>query len=152
MSRNTHDRDAPPGVRRVGTRRLIAGLRITARDEALLDVVRPFLPEADSASACAYRLWRRGLEVTLAEVAGLGVALPPGTTEELVARLVAQRLQLCLPLLRRTGTLALLGIAATYRAADAQPEVAPAPTVLLVEPIDPSAADAISGLGGGDFL
>ncbi|MEI7644821.1 MAG: hypothetical protein WCJ55_11125, partial [Chloroflexales bacterium] len=89
--------------------RLIAGLRITKQDEALLDIVRPFFPDADSAGELAYRLWRRGLELTLAELASVGVALPPDLTEEILATLVAQRLLLCLPLLRRTGALALLG-------------------------------------------
>jgi hypothetical protein len=126
--------------------RLIAGLRITKQDEILLDVVRPFFPDADSAGELAYRLWRRGLELTLAELASVGVARPPDLTEEILATLVAQRLLLCLPLLRRTGTLALLGI-----------ESAPALALPLSPPdgptdIDTAAAATIAGMGGGDFL
>ncbi len=94
----------------MGQRRLIAGLRIPSQDEALLDLVRPLFPEVDSEGELAYRLWRRGLELTLAELAGLGVALPPALSEETVATLVAQRLLLCLPLLRHTRKVALLGI------------------------------------------
>ncbi len=126
--------------------RLIAGLRITKQDEALLDIVRPFFPDADSAGELAYRLWRRGLELTLAELASVGVALPPDLTEEILATLVAQRLLLCLPLLRRTGALALLGS-----------ESAPALTMPTSPPdgpadIDMAAAVTIAGMGGGDFL
>lgn len=55
-----------------GGRRLIAGLRVTAHDETLLAVVRPYLTDAESEGEAAYRLWRRGLEVSLAEVVGLG--------------------------------------------------------------------------------
>lgn len=130
----------------MGQRRLIAGLRITRQDEALLDLVRPFLPEADSEGELAYRLWRRGLELTLAEVAGLGVTMPPGVTDEQLAVLVAQRLLLCLPLLRRTGKVALLGIeSAPVLAIPISPLDGP-------EDIDTSAAMSIAGIGGNEFL
>lgn len=135
-----------------GGRRLIAGLRVTAHDEALLAVVRPYLPDAESEGELAYRLWRRGLDVTLAEVVGLGSTPPGGMTEEILAGLVAQRLLLCLPLLRRTGTLALLGLDAAPQerhilAEHHQPgNRAPADT------IETGAADAIAALGGNDFL
>jgi hypothetical protein len=126
--------------------RLIAGLRITKQDEALLDVVRPFFSDADSAGELAYRLWRRGLELTLAELASVGVALPPDLTEEILATLVAQRLLLCLPLLRRTGTLTLLGSeSAPALAMPTSPSDGPAD-------IDTAAAVTITGMGGGDFL
>lgn len=121
-------------------------------DEALLNVVRPFLPEADSESELAYRLWRRGLELTLAEVVGLGAGLPSGNSEEVLARLVAQRLLLCLPFLRRTGFLELLGVEPVP--SGALPVVlrttVPAPATEAA--IDQSASDAIIDLGGGDFL
>lgn len=139
-------------ARSAGARRLLAGLRITPQEEALLNVVRPYLPEADSASELAYRLWRRGLELTLAEVASIGATLPPHTSEELLAGLAAQRLLLCMPLLRRTGKLALLDVEATPREALLPPEVVRPLPLAPPEHIDASASDAISGLGGNDFL
>ena len=138
--------------RQMAVRTLIAGLRVTAEDELLLAVVRPFVADASSEGELAYRLWRRGLELTLAEVVGLGAALPAGMSEELVARLVAQRLLLSLPLLRRTGTLALLGIDAT------PPQLAEPSThrevaaTTAAEVIDETASATIAGLGGSDFL
>lgn len=129
-------------------RRLIAGLRVTAHDEALLAVVRPYLVDVGSEGDVAYRLWRRGLEITLAEVAGLGAQLPPGLSVDFIASLVAQRLLLCVPLLRRTGKLELLGIEASPLAAAGMA----APAAPAAEPIDVGAADAIAGLGGNNFL
>lgn len=138
--------------RKMAVRTLIAGLRVTAEDELLLAVVRPFVADASSEGELAYRLWRRGLELTLAEVVGLGAALPAGMSEELVARLVAQRLLLSLPLLRRTNTLALLGIdtappRSVAPSADSETVAAAAADV-----IDATASDAITGLGGSEFL
>lgn len=136
---------------RSGQRRLIAGLRVSELDERLLALVAPFFPEVDSAGDLAYRLWRRGLELTLAEAAGLGVTLAPDVSEELIAGLVAQRLALCVPLMRRTGTLALLGI-------DAAPFQLVVPSTnrevvaTAADAIDATASDAITGLGGSDFL
>ena len=138
--------------RQMAVRTLIAGLRVTAEDELLLAVVRPFVADASSEGELAYRLWRRGLELALAEVVSLGAALPAGMSEELVARLVAQRLLLSLPLLRRTGTLALLGI-------DTAPPRPVVPSTgsetvaaAAADVIDATASDAITGLGGSDFL
>ena len=134
-----------------GARRLIAGLRITKQDEALLDVVRPFLPEADSEGELAYRLWRRGLEVTAAEAVSLGVMLPPGITEAQIASLVAQRLLLSMPLLRRTGKLAMLGV----EAAALSQEVVSMGTQRMAgvdDSIDGAAAAAVVALGGSAFL
>jgi len=140
--------DAPDQGRPRGARRLIAGLRISPQDEALLDAVRPFLPDATSEGELAYRLWRRGLELSLAELASLGAALPPGTTEALLANIVAQQLLLCLPLLRRTGTLALLGVNDSLTTTwSTEPSAPSAP-----ELIDSDAAAAIAGMGGNDFL
>ncbi len=126
-------------------RRLIAGLRITRQDEALLDLVRPFFPDADSEGDLAYRLWRRGLELTLAELVGLSAALPPELTEETLATLTAQRLLLALPLLRRTGKVALLGMELPKLSR----EVVGRP---VDGTIDATAATTIAGLGGNDFL
>lgn len=139
--------DPPPQ----GARRLIAGLRITPRDESLLAVARPFFPDAASEADLAYRLWRRGLEVTLAELIGLGAALPPDASEELIAGLAAQRLLLCMPLLRRTGKLALLGLA-LEAAQDNVPTPDVAVASLAGDLIDESAAVTVAGLGGSDFL
>jgi hypothetical protein len=143
---------ARPGKRseghRGGARRLIAGLRVSRQDEALLAVVRPFFPEADSEGELAYRLWRRGLELALAEAVGLGAQLPPGVTEQHLATLAAQRLLLSVPLLRQTGVLALLGsIDSAATLSSATPIIAPDP-----DDINTRAADTISSLGGGDFL
>lgn len=146
------DQGAAGGARQGGARRLIAGLRVTRQDEALLAIVRPYLADAGSEGELAYRLWRRGLEVTLAEIVGLGAALPPGISEDLIANLVAQRLLLCMPLLRRTGKLVLLGAeTATPIAAAVVAAETPAP-LPGTEAIDQSAANAIAGLGGTDFL
>lgn len=147
MARRADQREAG-GARPGGVRRLIAGLRVTQQDEALLAVVRPYLADAGSEGDVAYRLWRRGLDVTLAEVVGLGAALPLGTTEELIAGLVAQRLLLCVPLLRRTGKLMLLGIEAPALAVAS----IPAMQVSFGDHIDNTASDAIAGLGASDFL
>lgn len=138
--------------RQMAVRTLIAGLRVTAEDELLLAVVRPFVADASSEGELAYRLWRRGLELTLAEVVGLGAELPAGMSEELVARLVAQRLLLSLPLLRRTGTLDLLGIDTAPPRSVAPSSDGEAITAAFADPIDVTASDAISGLGGSDFL
>jgi hypothetical protein len=142
---------ASDGPRSNGARRLIAGLRVNQQDEALLAVVRPYLSDASSEGDVAYRLWRRGLEVTLAEVASMGVALPPGSSEELIASLVAQRLLLCLPLLRRTGRLALLGFEGAVSTALSSP-MGGEPLATTTAEVDESAADAVAGLGGNDFL
>lgn len=134
------------------TRRLIAGLRISPQDEALLDAVRPFFPEAETEGELAYRLWRRGLDVTLAEIVGVGALLPPGVSEEGVARLAVQRLLLCLPLFRRTNLLALLGLELARQTSPLDTEAQPASIHDLEEPVDEHAAAAIMSLGGSDFL
>lgn len=130
-----------------GRRRLIAALRVPPDDERLLAAVQPYLPEADSAGELAYRLWRRGLELTLAELAGLGAVLPTGLSEEQLATLSAQRVVSLLPLLRRTGKLVLLGL---EQVAQEQLPAIAAPSADTA--IDASAAAAVSNLGGGDFL
>lgn len=139
-------------TRQGGARRLIAGLRVTQQDEALLAVVRPYLADAGSEGELAYRLWRRGLDVSLAEVVGLGAALPLGTTEELIAGLVAQRLLLCVPLLRRTGKLVLLGVETAPLIALSAARVEASAPLFGTEAIDESASNTIAGLGGTDFL
>jgi hypothetical protein len=135
-----------------GARRLIAGLRITKQDEALLDGVRPLLPEAASEGELAYRLWRRGLEVTLAEAVSLGVAPPPGITEAELSSLVIQRLLLSVPLLRRTGKLALLGIEASGSPRETSLMGTPRVAGTATDEIDEAAATAVVDLGGSAFL
>jgi hypothetical protein len=135
-----------------GGRRLIAGLRVTAQDEALLAVVRPYLADVGSEGELAYRLWRRGLELTLAEVVGLGATLPSESSEELIARLVAQRLLLCLPLLRQLRLLSVLGIEAPPYGPDEHVPPVSSDVARHEETIDETASDAIAGLGGNDFL
>jgi hypothetical protein len=139
-------------ARQSGTRRLVAGLRISHQDERLLEVVRPFLPEATSEGELAYRLWRRGLELTLAEAAGLGVELPPGVGEEQIAALAAQRLLLCVPLLRCTGKLSLLGIDAERTESEPQAIDTTSSASGDIDLVDQGAADAIAGMGASDFL
>jgi hypothetical protein len=143
--------DETTGERRGGARRLIAGLRISPEEETLLAVVRPYFTDLSSEGELAYRLWRRGLELALAEVVSIGARLPADTQEQFIASLVAQRLLLSLPLLRRTEILPLLGLETFYPAVvtSAGTPSIEAPTV---EAIDTSAADAITGLGGTDFL
>lgn len=75
-------RDA--GQRGGGARQLIAGLRVSEKDKALLAVVRPYFPEADTEGELAERLWRRGLEMTLANALGVGVARPHDSSEAVV--------------------------------------------------------------------
>lgn len=131
----------------IGRRRLIAALRVPPDDERLLAMIQPYLPEADSAGELAYRLWRRGLELTLAELAGLGAALPTGLSEEQLATLSAQRVVALLPLLRRTGKLALLGLEQPV-----QEQLSAIATPTADTAIDASASAAISSLGAADFL
>lgn len=128
-----------------GQRRLFA-LRVPPAEEQLQELLRPYLAE-ETAADLAYRVWQRGLRVALAEFAGLGMKLPPEESEELVAARVAQLFLLCLPLLRRTGKLGLLGLETTGLIEQTASQVA------LDEPeIDLSSSDAISGLGGSEFL
>jgi hypothetical protein len=140
------------GNGRGGARRLLAGLRVSAQDEALLELVRPFLADAASEGELAYRLWRRGLEVILAEVVGLGAALPSEMTEDRLAGLVSQRLLLCLPLLRRTGKLEYLGLETTTQESSARISVGEAAVSVDEAVIDQGAAEVIAGLGAADFL
>lgn len=134
---------------RGGKRQLIAGLRVTATDLELLGVVRPFMAECDTESDLAYRLWRRGLEITLAELVGSGADLPDGgMDQQQLAVVVGQRLQLCLPLLERTGLLSTLR--APQRLADEG-----AATVMR-DPeeteVAPEAHGFITAMGGDAFL
>jgi hypothetical protein len=152
QGRNAPNHDRPGEGRDSRARRLIAGLRVTRQDEALLAVVRPFFANTASEGEMAYQLWRYGLELTLAEAASLGVHLPSSTTELVLARLVARRLLLALPLLRRTGTLTVLGL----DAAPPDPDV-PRNVPVSVPPgshdtIDERASEAVASLGGSDFL
>lgn len=152
MTTNAGRRGEKSKGRPSASRRLIAGLRISRQDEQLLDVVRPFLSEAASEGELAYRLWRRGLEITLAEVAGLGEPLPSCTTEPLIASLVAQRLLLSIPLLRRTGKLILLGIDLVPTDGGSQDRFTKPLHAPTTETIDERASEAIIDLGGSDFL
>ena len=153
MPHRPSDPDVPKHTTRVrGQRRLIAGLRVSELDERLLALVAPFFPEVDSAGDLAYRLWRRGLELTLAEAVGLGATLPPEVSEELIAGLVAQRLALCVPLLRRTGTLARLGIDVALLQLVVPSTNREVVATTAADAIDATASDAITGLGGSDFL
>lgn len=134
---------------RGGKRQLIAGLRVTAADLELLGVVRPFMAECDTESDLAYRLWRRGLEITLAELVGSGAALPDGGMDQRqLAVVVGQRLQLCLPLLERAGLLS------TLRASQQVTDEHVALVVGEQEEIEvaPEAEGFITAMGGDTFL
>lgn len=100
----------------------------------------------------AYRLWRRGLEMTLAEAVSLGVAPPPGITEAELASLVAQRLLLAVPLLQRTGKLALLGMEASGSPRETSLMGTPKGAGAATDEIDEAAATAVVDLGGSAFL
>lgn len=128
-----------------GQRRLFA-LRIPIAEEQLQERLRPYIGEETDADL-AYRIWQRGLKVALAEYAGLGMELPPEESEDLVAARAAQLFLLCLPLLRRTGKLGLLGLEA------ASSLERPPGQIVAEEPeIDVTSPDAITGLGGSEFL
>ena len=133
---------------RGGVRTLIAALRVTDVDLQLLDAVRPLLAEIDTAGELAYRVWRRGLESLLAEVAAVGGALPAGFTDAQIAILAAQRLVAVLPLLQRTDKLALLQLQG--HRIDSVPE--PMPPMAWEEGIDTTATETILLLGGNEFL
>lgn len=141
------DDEAQGESRRTGKgRRRLFALRVPVAEERVQALLRPYIAEETDADL-AYRIWQRGLRVALAEYAGLGMTLPPEEREELVAARVAQLFLLCLPLLRRTGTLALLGLEPAGVAAQRDGPAAPA------EPeIDTDSTAAISGLGGSEFL
>lgn len=154
MARSQRERSKPsrrgraPGPAPSGRRRLIAGLRVSTEDERLLALVAPLFPEADSAGDLAYRLWRRGLELTLAELASLSEASIAGLPEAQIATLAAQRVLLCLPLLQRTGMLAALPFVAYGAASPLGQPRASTP----VEAIGEEAAAAVVSLGASEFL
>jgi hypothetical protein len=87
-------------------------LRVTERDEALLALLRPYMTGITNESEQAYTLVREGLLMRLATLTALGVRLGEAVDEEVLAAHAAQQLLLVLPLLRRTGTLELLGMEA----------------------------------------
>ena len=98
-------------------------LRVTDRDDELMALVRPYLISVTNESELSYQLVREGLLMRLAILAALGGDLGDAIAEDVVAAHAAQQLLLCLPLLRRTGKLALLGMEVP------QPQIAPAATV-----------------------
>ena len=138
---------AKPGRRgaatRGGVRTLIAALRVTNADLQLVAAVQPYIGAEHSASELAYRIWQRGLETVVAEVATVGGALPHGLDETLVATRAAQRLVAVLPLLQRTGKIQLLRLLI---------EVSAPHSAVPTEEIDASATSTIAELGGNEFL
>jgi hypothetical protein len=131
-----------------GPRRLIAGLRVSERDLVLLAVVRPFC-DGDSEAEIAHRIWRRGLEVTLAELVSAGVELPPGVlTEQQLAIVIHRHVQLCAPLLERAGLVVRSLMDEPQPMRDATLRVA----VIEETAVDPLAGEAIERLGGTEFL
>lgn len=105
-SPTSHRRGRPP---RLEVRPHQKPLRVTERDEALLAALRPFMSGINSDSEQVYTLVREGMIMRLAALAALGVSLSEDD-EDLLAVYAAQQLLLIVPLLRRTGKLALLGM------------------------------------------
>ncbi len=133
----------PLGIRKPRT------LRIATADEALLAVVRPFISGVDTDADLIYHIWQPGLDIQVGQLLSMGVPLPPGYTEEAIALRIAQHVVLCMPLLRRTGKLALLGI---NEGVDMPPIVAPPPHLEGNGEIDPGASDIIASMGADDFI
>ena len=71
-------------------------------------------------------------------------------SEEVIASLLVQRLLVCLPLLQRTGKLALLGFGLSP--SDLTQRSAEPDAIAPVVEIDHSASAAIAELGASDFL
>lgn len=162
MSRNqAPGGDAPPSEptpRRRGRPSTIAEvrphqkpLRVTERDEALLTLLRPYMIGVTNESEQAYTLVREGLLMRLAALAALGVRLGDLLDEEVLAAHAAQQLLLALPLLRRTGSLALLGMemAVPTLLGTAGAEHAAGIDPLDVDDMDEQAGRDVEGLSGG---
>jgi hypothetical protein len=126
-------------------------LRVTERDEALMALLRPYMAGVTNESEQAYTLVREGLLMRLAALAALGVGLDGAVDEEVLAAHAAQQLLLVLPLLRRTGRLALLGMemAAPTLTDTNTSRVVPDGDPLDVDDMDEQAGRDAEGLSGG---
>ena len=124
-------------------------LRVASTDEPLIDMIRPYIAGVDTESDLIYHVWQPGLDIHLARLLSLGVALPPGYTEEAIALRLAQHLILCLPLLRRADVLEMIGLRADQ---DAAPLAVGTPVEAGNGAIDPQAATKIASMGSDDFI
>lgn len=142
-SQEGEKRGRPPGSGR-GARVDLGHMRVSGREREMALAVGQLYLESDTLSDLAYRIWRRGLTIDLARLASVSGQLPGGLSEDELAVMIAQDLLHCIPLLRRTGKLALLQLSDTAAQAVAnEPEG---------ETIDSEAADNVRGLGGADFI
>ena len=130
-------------------------LRVTDRDDELMALVRPYLVSVTNESELSYQLVREGLLMRLAILAALGGDLGDAIAEDVVSTHAAQHLLLCLPLLRRTGKLALLGMELP-QITTVVPEAALSPSDLphareLLDPddLDEQSGRDVEGLSGG---
>lgn len=144
-----HDRGVPRAGERWAPRKVQKALRITERDELLLETVRAVVPEASSESDLAYILWKRGLILTLAKALGGGAPPPPAMGEDLLATLIAQELLNAMPLLQRTGRLDRLNLVLAASGQLASPT--PLPPVSADE-VDSVSVEELTTLGGADFI
>lgn len=130
-------------------------LRVTARDDELMALVRPYLINVTNESELAYQLVREGLLMRLALLAALGGDLNDLIAEEVVAAHAAQHLLLCLPLLRRTGKLATLEME-VHAVPTGTRDITPSPPQssgernrIGVDDLDDRSGLDAEGLGGG---
>jgi hypothetical protein len=128
-------------------RTTVKGIRLTAQEVRRAGRLRAFFPEAGEEADFNKLVYLRGLVLLEAEVAGAGGGLPPGQTEESLSTIILPRILSVLGLLGRVGKLPQVYplVPPTERT-----ETAGANEGELT--IDPSAADDVAGLGGGDFL
>lgn len=128
-------------------RTMVKGLRLTPAELRRASRLRPFFPEAGTEADFTRLIYLRGLLLLEAEVAGAGGGAPPGQREADLAAIVLPRILAALQLLERAGRLPhpAGGPPPTTPGASAQGET-------VEPPIDPQAADDVSGLGGSEFL
>jgi hypothetical protein len=149
MAKN--DRSAHRDGERWAPRNVQKALRITESDEVLLETARLYIPEASSESDLGYIIWKRGLILTLAKAISAGAALPAVMGEDQLASLIAQELLNVMPLLKRTGRLALLNLvlAASDEIATGTPSAQAVPDD---EDLDSESLEELTDLGGADFI
>jgi hypothetical protein len=120
-------------------------IRLTAAELRQIADVAHAMPHAASPAELLEQLTRRGLLLTAAQACAVSGNAPTGMTPVTLARLAALELAGVLPLLRRHGCLALLGL----DPADAAPASA---SPLDTGEIDAAAAEDVADLSGGAFL
>jgi hypothetical protein len=123
--------------------------RATPKEVERAQAVAARYPAARTQSDLNVQLWLRGLLLAEAQAVAAGAPLPRGMREEVLATAIAQELLAVLPLLRRTGRLALLGL-------ELELSVPMAAAALAVSmdtgEVDAAAAADVADMGGDDFL